>query len=148
MKSALSLALIVSMVTSAVPVTAQERFNEPGFPAAQSFDGPITRALPREIARLLAPENVSLAVGGQQLRDLTGSDWARVASLAAGTLVTVTVDGHPPRRVRIKRVTDVGMRVSDPAGLDEMIDRRDVTEIRVRVRRDSAPGPRGAMCLR
>ena len=71
MKSALSLTLIMCLVASALPVTAQEK-------------GPLARAVTREAVRLAAVQ-----LGGTPAE----SNWSHVRGLAPGTEVIVTVRG-------------------------------------------------------
>lgn len=78
MTSTLSLALIICLVASALPVAAQQR--------AATAD-PLARAVTREAARLAAVQS-----GGTPAE----SNWSRVRKLAPGTEITVTLKGSPP----------------------------------------------------
>ncbi len=75
MKSTLSLTLIVCLVGSALPLTAQETA------------GPLTRAMTHEAVRLAAVQS-----GGTP----DESNWPRIRKLAPGTEIIVTVTGSPP----------------------------------------------------
>ena len=103
MKSALSLMLVVCIVASALPVTAQDqtetrvsfdmRSSAPLAPTA-----PLSRAITREAVRLAtAAESTTTVVetvqkGGTPAR----SDWSRVSRLTPGSEVVVTVKGSQP----------------------------------------------------
>jgi hypothetical protein len=76
MKSAVSLALSICLVSSALPVAAQDRI--------VATPGPIARAITREAVRLGTVQQVGKA---------TDSDWARVRKLTPGTAITVTIRG-------------------------------------------------------
>ena len=76
MKSALSLTLIVSLVGSTIPLTAQERI-------VDSTSGPIALAIAREAVRLAIDPQVSSA----------SIDWTRVRKLSPGTELAVSVKG-------------------------------------------------------
>lgn len=78
MKSALSLALMASLVGPALPVAAQDRM--------ASTDGPIASAATRAAVRVAADQQSETA-------DL---DWSRVRQLAPGAEVIVTLKDTPP----------------------------------------------------
>lgn len=94
MKSAVSLALSIGLVSPALPVTAQDRIVAPL--------GPIARAITREAARLGTV---------QQVTKPTDSDWARVRRLAPGTEVTVTVRGSQPGTRHVVLANEYGLTV-------------------------------------
>jgi hypothetical protein len=86
MKAALSLMLIVCLVGTTLPVTAQERVDRTA--------GPISRAMSLEAVRLATqPAAVD---AGQQPGTSPKTDWSRVRTLAPGTTLTVTVQGSQP----------------------------------------------------
>ena len=99
MQFALSLALIVSLVAPAVPVTAQDE--------TAATAGPLARTATREAVRLarevrLKPDATDVAAGElatfvvetvQQSRKPARSHWLRVLKVAPGTEVIVTVRG-------------------------------------------------------
>ncbi len=100
MKSALSLTLIVCLVGSALPITAQEPTMsfDLGGPALPLTAGPLARAATREVVRLAAageptPSGIDAI---QQRINLPESNWSHVRSLAPGTDVIVTVRGLQP----------------------------------------------------
>jgi hypothetical protein len=86
MKAALSLTLILALITSALPVTAQERIGRTA--------SPIGRAIMRETARLAA-ERVLVDVG-QQVGESTNAGWSRVRKLKPGTEIMVSANGSQP----------------------------------------------------
>ena len=100
MKSAVSLTLIVCLVGSALPVTAQEptRSFDLGGPASPLASGPLARAATREAVRLPpAGDPTPAAIDAiQQGINLPESNWSLVRSLAPGTDVIVTVRGSQP----------------------------------------------------
>ena len=71
MRSAVSFALVTSLIGSAVPIAAQQNI-----PVA----GPITRSITREAARFAAQQD-----------EPVDSEWSRVRKLAPGTELIVTV---------------------------------------------------------
>jgi hypothetical protein len=106
MKSALSLILIVCLVVSALPVTAQEQTATPGAfdlrsPASQAAAGSLARAVAREAVRLAAAEG-SIPSGGDIVEEghkpAAKSNWLRVRAIEPGTEVFLTVKGAPPDR--------------------------------------------------
>ena len=100
MKSALSLALIVCLVGSTMPLAAQERLIEP-------TSGPIARAAKREAARL--------ALASQA--DAADANWSRVRKLAPGTAITLTIRSAPAARRYLVSADESGiavLNVADP----------------------------------
>src|SRR5437879_1191448 len=116
MKPALSLLLVLRLVTPVVPVTAQ---------------GPLaTDRLPRSItgeAAAAAQENQSAE-----------AEWSRVQQLALGTEVVLAVNGSHPERAYIVQADAFDLKVRrslDPGALVETVGRTGCAEIRaVRVR--------------
>jgi hypothetical protein len=80
MRAALSLTLILALVTSTVPVAAQESLDRSA--------GPITRTMMREAMRLAAE---SAATEAQEVRASANAGWSSVRRLAPGTEITLTV---------------------------------------------------------
>ena len=94
MKPALSLTLILTFVTSARPVMAQERVTSLEPP------GPLARAMTHEAVRLAAAgESTASSADAVQEGDkpVADSNWSRVRKLAPGTEITVLVKGYLPR---------------------------------------------------
>jgi hypothetical protein len=109
MKSTLSLTLIVSMVASALPVTAQEQ-------------GLIARAATREAVRL---------AGVQRGDTPIESDWSPVVAIASGTNVVVTVRGSKPTRCTFVQADESALIVRTGRWqMVQIIARDDVQEIR------------------
>jgi hypothetical protein len=84
METALSLTLVVALITSALPVTAHERVDRTA--------GPISRAITIEAARLAAEPAVVDA--NQQAGASTNADWSRVRKLEPGMEIMVTAKAH------------------------------------------------------
>jgi hypothetical protein len=99
MKAALSLALIVALITPALPVTAHGQAETPrSFSLfAQATTGLLARAATREAVRLAsAGEPLSSGIEAvQQGGTPVESNWSRVRQLAPGTQIIVTVKGAP-----------------------------------------------------
>jgi hypothetical protein len=100
MKSALALTVMVCLVASALPVTAQQPTETPG-----SFDlraaspvtvGSIGRAMTREAVRLPAAGEPTAGEVVEQTGKSVESNWSRVRKLASGREIVVTVKGSPP----------------------------------------------------
>jgi len=122
MKSAISLALVVCVVASALPVTAQE-------PVA---DGPIARSIAHETATLAAAQQNQSA----------DAEWSRVQNLAPGTEVVLTVKGSQPDRWYVVQADESELTVRKVAGLGSLVEkiaRTDVVEIRTIRTRGSVP---------
>jgi hypothetical protein len=92
MKAALSLTLALALMTSALPVTAQEGIDRTA--------GPIGRAIMRETVRLAAEPAVEAA---QQAGESTNAEWSRVRKLKRGTEIIVTANGSHPGELRLVR---------------------------------------------
>jgi hypothetical protein len=102
-KSALSLTLIVCVVASALPATAQGQTTTPGSvdlrdPASHGTGGPLARAATREAVRLAAASEPVPSGGeaAQQMGKPAKSSWSRVRELDPGTEITLTVKGSRP----------------------------------------------------
>jgi hypothetical protein len=94
MKSAVSLALTMSLTSSALPVAPQDGIVAPG---------PIARAITREALRLGTV---------QQVGQPTDSDWERVVRrLAPGTEVTVTARGSQAGARQVILANEYGLTV-------------------------------------
>jgi hypothetical protein len=90
MKAARSLTLILALMTSALPVSSQERIDR--------TTGPIGRAIALEAVRLAAdgePPSSSIETVQQRSKPAEPS-WSRVRQLAPGTEIIVTVKGSKP----------------------------------------------------
>ena len=101
MKSAISLALSMCLVSSAFPVAAQD--------GIAATPGPIARAITREAVRLGTVQEV--AKPGD-------SDWASVRRLAPGTEVIVTVRGSQSGKRHVVSASDSVLTVlnlTDPS---------------------------------
>ena len=99
---AISLALILALMTPAPPLSAQAQTEAPksfDFRGPAPMTGPLARAAIRETIRLAAttPEpEVPPIESIQQGRQSGPSDWSRVRDLAPGTELIVIVTGVPP----------------------------------------------------
>ena len=109
MNAALSLALILALMTSALPVTAQEQ------------TGPLTRAAVREAVRLGAEDLTPLALDGVRHggKSPPHSDWSRVRGLEGEEIILTIHGSHPGKRYVVRRFVDeFGLKVlnlTDPA---------------------------------
>ena len=95
MQSAVSIPLIVCLVTSTLPLEAQDRM--------ESAAGPIARGITREAARLTVDQTASSG----------DTEWSRVRKLASGSEIIVTIERAQPverRVVRAVRVVRVDQR--------------------------------------
>ncbi len=112
MKSAVSLALSMCLVSSAFPVAAQD--------GIVATPGPIARAITREAAHLATageptPSGVEAV---QQGVKPTQTNWSRVSKLAPGTKIVVTVKGSQPATRYLVRADESNLTVlnlTDPA---------------------------------
>jgi hypothetical protein len=86
MKSVLSFTLILALMASAMPVTAQESIDQTGA-------GPIRRTMMREAVRLAAE---SAATEAQEVRASANAGWSSVRRLAPGTEITLTAKNRMP----------------------------------------------------
>jgi hypothetical protein len=102
MKAALSLTLVLALMTSALPLTAQERID-------RTAAGPISRAMTLDAVRLAAePAAVD---AGQRAGKSTNADWSRVRKLEPGTEITVTANGSQPSKRNVLSADEAGITV-------------------------------------
>ncbi len=134
MNAARSLVLSLALVTSALPVTAQEQMEAP-----RSFDlrvpapgtGSLARAATREAARLAAAGKPPLfgietiPQGGTPI-----ADWLRVRQLAPGAEIILTVKSVWTSPRHFIAADSLELVVSDAAGQVDHIARTDVIEIK------------------
>ena len=111
MRLAVSIPLIVCLVTSTLPLEAQERME----PTA----GPIARGIAREAARL--PVN--------QTASSDDADWSRVRKLASGAEIIVTIERAQPVERRVVRVDESSLTLSN-GKVVERVARNEVAEIK------------------
>jgi hypothetical protein len=97
MKVALSIPLIGCLVTSTLPVAAQDRM--------ESAPGPIARAIAREAVRLTVDPRAGSA----------DVEWSRVRKLAPGTEIIVTVEGSQPGGRYVVRADESDLTVLNVA---------------------------------
>jgi hypothetical protein len=135
MKAAVSLTLVLAMMTSALPASAQERIDT-------RTEAPIQLAIAREAARLAAEP----ALIGSQPEASTNAAWARVSQLAPGTGIIVMIRGEQDLNGRFVSADDVTVTIADISGAVHKATRTDVFQIRREpsfMRRH--PGPTGAL---
>ena len=101
MKAAPSLALVLFLMTSALPLTAQERIDRTA--------GPISRAVTREAVRLAAKPAV--VDDDQHPGESTNADWSRVRKLESGTEIMVTANSSQPGKRYVLSADDSGITV-------------------------------------
>lgn len=114
MQLAVSIPLIVCLVTSTLPLEAQDRM--------QSTAGPIARGIAREAARLTVDQTASS----------DDAEWSRVRKLASGSQIIVTIQRAQPverRVVRVVRVDESSLTLSN-GQVVERVARNDVAEIK------------------
>ena len=117
MQSAVSIPLIVCLVTSTLPLEAQDRM--------ESAAGPIARGITREAARLTVDQPASSG----------DTEWSRVRKLASGSEIIVTIERAQPverrvvRAVRVVRVDESSLTLSN-GQVVERVARNDVAEIK------------------
>jgi hypothetical protein len=111
MQLAVSIPLIVCLVTSTLPLESQERM--------ESTAGPIARAIAREAARLTVDQPTSSA----------DAEWSRVRKLASGSGIIVTLQGAQPLERRVVRVDESSLTLSN-GRVVEQVARNDVAEIK------------------
>jgi len=117
MQSAVSIPLIVCLVTSTLPLEAQDRM--------ESAAGPIARGITREVARLTVDQPASSG----------DTEWSRVRKLASGSEIIVTIERAQPverrvvRAVRVVRVDESSLTLSN-GQVVERVARNDVAEIK------------------
>jgi hypothetical protein len=111
MQVAVSIPLIVCLVTSTLPVEAQDRM--------ESTAGPITRGIAREAARLTVDQTASS----------DDAEWSRVRKLASGSEIIVTIEGAQPVERRVVRVDESSLTLSN-GQVVERVARNNVAEIK------------------
>jgi len=111
MQLAVSIPLIVCLVTSTLPLEAQDRM--------QSTAGPIARGIAREAARLTVDQPASSI----------DAEWSRVRKLASGSRIIVTIEGAQPVERRVVRVDESSLTLSN-GQVVERVARNDVAEIK------------------
>jgi hypothetical protein len=120
MQLAVSIPLIVCLVTSTLPLEAQDRM--------QSTAGPIARGIAREAARLTVDQTASS----------DDVEWSRVRKLASGSEIIVIIERAQPverrvarvaRVVRVVRVDESSLTLSN-GQVVERVARNDVAEIK------------------
>jgi hypothetical protein len=111
MQSAVSIPLIVCLVTSTLPLEAQDRM--------ESTAGPIARGIAREAARLTVDQTASS----------DDAEWSRVRKLASGSEIIVTIEGAQPVERRVVRVDESSLTLSN-GQVVERVARNDVAEIK------------------
>jgi hypothetical protein len=116
MKAALSLTVALALMTSALPVAAQEGIDRTA--------GPIGRAIMRETVRLAAAPVVEAA---QQAGAPTNAEWSRVRKLKPGTEIMVTANGSQPGERYVLSTDESGITILNladptlPAGVREVL---------------------------
>ena len=111
MQLAVSIPLIVCLVTSKLPLEAHDRM--------ESTAGPIARGIAREAARLTVDQTASSA----------DVEWSRVRKVAAGSKIIVTIEGAQPVARRVVRVDESSLTLSN-GHVVERVARNDVAEIK------------------
>ena len=111
MQFAVSIPLIVCLVTSTLPLEAQDRM--------QSMAGPIARGIAREATRLTVDQSASS----------TDVEWSRVRKLASGSEIIVTIEGAQPVERRVVRVDESSLTLSN-GQVVERVARNNVAEIK------------------
>src|SRR5256885_3065763 len=111
MQLVVSIPLIVCLVTSTLPLQAQDRM--------VSTPGPIARGIAQEAARLTVDQPTSLA----------DAEWSRVRKLASGSRIIVTLEGVQPVERRVVRVDESSLTLSN-GQLVKQVARNDVAEIK------------------
>jgi len=137
MRPTVSLTLVVALITSALPVTAQERIDKTA--------GPISRAITHEAVRLAAEADAVDA--SEQAGRSTNADWSRVRKLARGTRLILTVKGEQPRRWVFGRADNFQLTVRDPTGREGTITRNEIVEIMAFITHGSVAGAIGGSVL-
>jgi hypothetical protein len=111
MRLAVSIPLIVCLVTSTLPLEAKDRME----PTA----GPIARGIAREAARLTVNQTASS----------DDADWSRVRKLASGAEIIVTIERAQPVERRVVRVDESSLTLSN-GKVVERVARNEVAEIK------------------
>ena len=112
MQLAVSIPLIVCLVTSTLPLEAQ-------VVRMESTAGPIARGIAREAAWLTVDQPTSSA----------DAEWSRVRKLASGSKIIVTLEGAQPVERRVVRVDESSLTLSN-GQLVKQVARNDVAEIK------------------
>jgi len=129
MKTAILVVLVLSLVTSVVPVAAQDRF--------VSAPGPIASSITSEAARIAASQTKAEA------DDLA---WASLQKIDRDTEVDVLDRAGTVTRGRLAEVDGASVRLLDGV-LSTRIARRDVVEISTPRGGGSSPGAAGGVAL-
>jgi hypothetical protein len=111
MQVAVSIPLIVCLVTSTLPLEAQDRM--------ESTAGPIARGIAREAARLTV----------NQTSSSDDAEWSRVRKLASGSKIIVTIAGAQPVERRVVRVDESSLTLAN-GQVVERVARNNVAEIK------------------
>jgi hypothetical protein len=111
MRSAASITLIACLVTSTLPLEAQDQM--------QSTAGPIASGIAREASRLTVEQTASS----------TDAEWSRVRKLSSGSEIILTIKGAQPVERRVVRADDSSLTVSH-GQVVERVARNDVVEIK------------------
>jgi len=111
MQLAVSIPLIVCLVSSTLPLDAQGRM--------ESTAGPIARGIAREATRLTVDQSASS----------TDVEWSRVRKLASGSEIIVTIEGAQPVERRVVRVDESSLTLSN-GQVVERVARNNVAEIK------------------
>jgi len=117
MRTALSVALIVCLMGSALPAAAPDPIN-----------GPITRTIRRHAEQLAADQDVAPFAPNARREDQPPSDWSRIRRLQPGKTLVITVKGERPRKWTFAGADEDRMTVHDSKG-PRTISRTDVAEI-------------------
>jgi hypothetical protein len=134
MNAALTLVLSLALITSALPVIAQEQTEAP-----RSFDlrapapttGSLARAATREAVRLAAAGKAR-SFGNETVPQdgRSTSDWSRVRQLAPGAEIVLTVKSSWTAPRYFVAADSLELVVSNAAGQVEHIARADIIEIK------------------
>jgi len=111
MRLAVSIPLIVCLVTSTLPLEAKDR--------TEPTAGPIARGIAREAARLTVNQTASS----------DDTDWSRVRKLASGAEIIVTIERAQPVERRVVRVDESSLTLSN-GKVVERVARNEVAEIK------------------
>ena len=127
MQLPVSIPLIVCLVTSTLPLEAQDRM--------EPTTGPIVRGIAREAARLTVDQRASSA----------DAEWSRVRKLASGSeIIVTTVKAAQPVKRRVVRVDESTLTLSN-GNVVERVARNDVAEIEMVEKREGVWGHLGPL---
>jgi hypothetical protein len=129
MRTAIPVVLILSLVTSAVPVAAQDRF--------VTAPGPIASSIATEAVRIAA---------AQTTPDADDHAWASVRTIERDTEVDVLDRAGKVTRGRLAEVNDVSLRLRSGV-LSTWIARSDIAEITTPKGPESPAGAAGGVAL-